>query len=54
MRHSGLNAPQFYVTGPQPCPYLHGRAERKLFTALTGDRARELNNALSQIGRAHV
>lgn len=50
MRHSGLNAPQFYVTGPQPCPYLHGRAERKLFTALTGDRARELNNALSRQG----
>lgn len=50
MRHSGHNAPQFYVTGPQPCPYLHGRAERKLFTALTGDRARELNNALSRQG----
>ena len=50
MRHSLPSAPQFYVTAPQPCPYLHGRAERKLFTALTGDRARELNNALSRQG----
>lgn len=50
MRHSLPTAPQFYVTAPQPCPYLHGRAERKLFTALTGDRARELNNALSRQG----
>lgn len=50
MRHTLPSAPQFYVTAPQPCPYLHGRAERKLFTALTGDRARELNNALSRQG----
>lgn len=50
MRHSLSNAPQFYVTAPQPCPYLHGRAERKLFTALQGDNAAELNNALSRQG----
>lgn len=50
MRHSPSNAPQFYVTAPQPCPYLHGRAERKLFTALTGDNAVELNNTLSRQG----
>ncbi len=50
MRHSLPNAPQFYVTAPQPCPYLHGRAERKLFTALTGEGARELNNTLSRQG----
>ena len=50
MRHSLPNAPQFYVTAPQPCPYLHGRAERKLFTALAGDGARELNNTLSRQG----
>ena len=36
MRHTLPHAPQFYVTAPQPCPYLHGRAERKLFTALSG------------------
>lgn len=50
MRHTLRNAPQFYVTAPQPCPYLHGRAERKLFTALSGDGAQILNNALSRQG----
>lgn len=50
MRHTLPHAPQFYVTAPQPCPYLHGRAERKLFTALNGDNAGELNNALSRQG----
>lgn len=50
MRHTLSNAPQFYVTAPQPCPYLHGRAERKLFTALQGDSAIDLNNSLSRQG----
>lgn len=50
MRHTLTHSPQFYVTAPQPCPYLHGRAERKLFTALGGDGAVELNNALSRQG----
>ena len=50
MRHTLTHAPQFYVTAPQPCPYLHGRAERKLFTALSGDAAHDLNNALSRQG----
>ena len=50
MRHTLPHAPQFYVTAPQPCPYLHGRAERKLFTALQGDGAAALNNALSRQG----
>ena len=30
--------PQFYITAPQPCPYLPGRLERKLFTHLTGSK----------------
>ena len=30
--------PEFYVTAPQPCPYLSGRQERKLFTHLTQDK----------------
>ena len=50
MRHTLPHAPQFYVTAPQPCPYLHGRAERKLFTALHGDNAHALNNTLSRQG----
>jgi len=50
MRHTVNHAPQFYVTAPQPCPYLHGRAERKLFTSLHAGNAQELNNALSRQG----
>lgn len=50
MRHSLPIAPQFYVTAPQPCPYLAGRMERKLFTALQGDTAGKLNNSLSKQG----
>ncbi len=30
--------PEFYVTAPQPCPYLPGRLERKLFTHLTHEK----------------
>lgn len=50
MRHTLPIAPQFYVTAPQPCPYLEGRQERKLFTALQGDQAAALNDALSRQG----
>jgi len=50
MRHTLPLAPQFYVTAPQPCPYLDGREERKLFTALQGDHAALLNDALSHQG----
>ncbi|WP_114966676.1 arginyltransferase [Alkalilacustris brevis] len=50
MRHTLPIAPQFYVTAPQPCPYLAGRTERKLFTSLQGETAEQLNNALSKQG----
>ena len=41
---------QFYLTAPQPCPYLPGREERKVFTTLQGKSAVEVNNALSAKG----
>jgi leucyl-tRNA---protein transferase len=44
------DAPQFYLTSPAPCPYLPGRAERKVFTHLIGLRAPALNDALTQSG----
>ena len=50
MRHSLPLTPQFYVTAPQTCPYLDGRRERKLFTALQGSGAGALNDKLSKQG----
>jgi leucyl-tRNA---protein transferase len=44
------NFPQFFITAPTPCPYLPGRAERKVFTHLVGQDARELNSQLSRSG----
>jgi len=32
------NFPDFYITAPQPCPYLADKSERKLFTHLTLDK----------------
>jgi arginyl-tRNA--protein-N-Asp/Glu arginylyltransferase len=48
-RHT-TETPQFYLTAPAPCPYLPGRAERKVFTHLVGDRAAALNDILTQGG----
>ncbi|MGE0613484.1 MAG: arginyltransferase [Hyphomicrobiales bacterium] len=42
--------PQFYVTAPQPCPYLAGKQERKLFTHLTRDRSSALIDDLLKGG----
>jgi len=50
MRHTLPLAPQFYVTAPQPCPYLADRMERKLFTSLQGETAQQLNDGLSRQG----
>jgi leucyl-tRNA---protein transferase len=42
--------PEFYVTAPQPCPYLSGRLERKLFTHLTHDKTPALVDNLLKGG----
>jgi arginine-tRNA-protein transferase len=50
MKHTLPLAPQFYVTAPQPCPYLADRVERKLFTGLQDANGQALNDALSKQG----
>jgi arginine-tRNA-protein transferase len=42
--------PEFYVTAPQPCPYLTGRLERKIFTHLTPDKPRSMVDNLLKGG----
>lgn len=42
--------PEFYVTAPQPCPYLQGQFERKIFTHLSSDRPRALVDNLLRGG----
>jgi arginine-tRNA-protein transferase len=42
--------PEFYVTAPQPCPYLPGRLERKIFTHLTADKPRAVIDNLLKNG----
>ncbi len=48
--HFGNRFPQFYITTPQPCPYLPGRYEKKVFTHLLSENAISLNNTLTQAG----
>lgn len=50
MTHHQASAPQFFLTAPTPCPYLEGQFERKVFTHLIGDRAKDLNDLLTQGG----
>ena len=46
---------QFYATTPVPCPYLPGRAERKLIVELAGRTAPAFYDELSRAGfrRSH-
>ena len=48
--HPYSSTPQFFLTAPQPCPYLVGKYERKVFTHLVGERAPEMNDLLTQGG----
>ncbi|MEM9330192.1 MAG: arginyltransferase [Pseudomonadota bacterium] len=50
MTKHALDTPQFYLTAPAPCPYLKGKEERKVFTHLVGERAKQINDMLSQGG----
>jgi leucyl-tRNA---protein transferase len=50
MTQHSRDTPQFYLTAPSPCPYLEGQEERKVFTHLVGDRARDLNDLLTHGG----
>ena len=50
MTKHALDAPQFYLTAPSPCPYLEGREERKIFTHLVGEQAPAVNDMLTQGG----
>lgn len=50
MTSHAVNAPQFFLTAPSPCPYLEGESERKVFTHLVGEKAPELNDLLTQGG----
>ncbi|MEM6974432.1 MAG: arginyltransferase [Pseudomonadota bacterium] len=48
--HESALKAQFYLTAPQPCAYLSGREERKVFTTLQGPNAVGVNNTLSLRG----
>jgi len=50
MMNKPVNSPQFFLTAPSDCPYLEGHMERKVFTHLVGDKARDLNDLLTQGG----
>ena len=50
MTEQQKNFPEFYVTAPQPCPYLAGKFERKLFTHLTHDKPTALVDNLLKGG----
>jgi leucyl-tRNA---protein transferase len=42
--------PDFYVTAPQPCPYLPGQVERKLFTHMSRAKSPEVLDNLLRSG----
>lgn len=49
-RRFGLEGGDFYITAPAPCPYIAGKAERKVFSYLAGPSAPSMNAMLSRRG----
>ncbi len=49
-QHHNTITAQFFLTATQPCPYLPGREERKVFTTLRGRDANTTNDELSLRG----
>ena len=49
-QHFDSSRLRFYLTEPQPCPYLPNRVERKVFTPLTGRHAADVGDGLSTNG----
>lgn len=49
-QHHNTITAQFFLTATQPCPYLPGREERKVFTTLRGRDANVTNDELSLRG----
>ena len=50
MTEQKRNFPDFYITAPQPCPYLPGRRERKVFTHLSSDKPHAVIDHLLRSG----
>lgn len=49
-KHFPTASLKFFLTAPAPCPYLPGRRERKVFTALDGYDAQGLHDTLTHAG----
>jgi arginine-tRNA-protein transferase len=49
-KHFPTKSLRFFLTAPSPCPYLPGRRERKVFTALDGMDAEGLHDVLTNAG----
>jgi leucyl-tRNA---protein transferase len=49
-QHFATRQLRFFLTAPQPCPYLPGREERKVFAHLPLNEGALVNDALTQVG----
>lgn len=49
-QHFATRQLRFFLTAPQPCPYLPGREERKVFAHLPLSDGAQVNDALTQVG----